>query len=643
MNIERALKNYLKATGPKVKEKDYLDSTASNVNAAVNVLFKLINDEIDDMSEQKALDRVVEVLKLMELSLANGDGINRKIVARKIYKLYEKMNRILAEGKNKFHNLNKIESEFNKVRRELDHLSELNEEKNSKQYDFMKFLITETKNVAYIEYTISKMPSLVNVKDKEEVPLFRNLLLSYLQSIASNHEENILYYWNLLTIIQSQKKFQISEIEKRKCLEEIYKCINKWSVTKKQQKNNQKKIELLDRVIQLLKGIDSPTKDISEMAEKYNIHVFFNEDLLNQAKLVRTPKEGELTDRVIIDDYTISMDCYGAIEIDDALSCTKLPNGNYLLKVHIASVLSYFPYESDIVQEALYRTQSIYLPHRYQSREDDFNKTIPIFPYDFAADKGSLKEKEPRFTRSYFFEIDEDGNVVSEKFVKSITTNQKQLTYDEANIMLESGCNDEKLQQTLCNLQEVTRRLDKRFKGTDLYEEVKENSFDFSELRVKKVGSENIVYQAMLLTGTRVAEYFSKMNLPLLYRVHYVNEENNRKLQAMVNNLNETYGGGQFKNLYQLIEGIYPRGWYAMEGRHAGLDVDHYCHCTSVLRRGADIVVEHALEMCHDKEPTEEELEKLRNEIADRVVEINAKSSPIEYFLKEYQKKYHQR
>ena len=78
------------------------------------------------------------------------------------------MSRIIEEGKNKFQNIKKIESEFNKVRRELDRLSELNEEKNSKQYDFMEFLINETKNLTYLEYTLSKMPSLVNVKDKEE-------------------------------------------------------------------------------------------------------------------------------------------------------------------------------------------------------------------------------------------------------------------------------------------------------------------------------------------------------------------------------------------------------------------------------------------------------------------------------------------
>ena len=92
-----------------------------------------------------------------------------------------------------------------------------------------------------------------------------------------------------------------------------------------------------------------------------------------------------------------------------------------------------------------------------------------------------------------------------------------------------------------------------------------------------------------------------------------------------------------------MIEGIYPRGWYAMEGRHSGLNLDHYCHCTSLLRRAADIVVEHALEVCYDQDPTEEDLQKLREEIADKVVEINARQSPIDYFIQDYQKKYRRR
>ena len=186
----------------------------------------------------------------------------------------------------------------------------------------------------------------------------------------------------------------------------------------------------------------------------------------------------------------------------------------------------------------------------------------------------------------------------------------------------------------------MTTILDGKYKGNELYEKVKANTQDYSELRVKKVGSENIVYQAMLLTGNRVAEFFARNHYPCLYRVHEVNEDNQRKLQSMIDTLNETYGGEQFKNLYQLIEGIYPRGWYAMEGRHSGMDLDHYCHCTSVLRRAADIVVEHALEVCYDKDPTPEELIALENEIKAKQKVINQKDDSINWFVEEVHKSY---
>ena len=278
------------------------------------------------------------------------------------------------------------------------------------------------------------------------------------------------------------------------------------------------------------------------------------------------------------------------------------------------------------------------MPYKYQEEDGDFQRTIPIFPYDFSANKGSLREGQKRLTRSYLFEIDKEGNVVNERFIKSIIKNDKQLTYDEANHILQTGTENKKLAELINNLHDVTLLLDKKYKGNLLYEKVKESRDDYSELRVSKTGSENIVYQTMLLTGNRVAEYFSKRGLPLIYRVHETNEENNRKLQDMIDSLNETYSDQQFKNLYKLIEGLYPRGWYASEGRHSGLDLDHYCHCTSVLRRGADIVVEHALEVCYDKDPTSLEIDELREEIANKIVEINSKEGPIDYFVKDYKR-----
>ena len=640
MNIEKALRNYLNRKGPKIKYDDFCVYCENNADAAINVLFKLANEEIDTMTDSKTLDRVVEVLKYVELIIGNCDDANRKIVNRKIVKLTEKLTRIQIEEYKRFSNMNKIKSEFNKVKRELEVLLDLCEKKDTKQYNFMQYLIEESKNIEYLEYTIKKMPALVNVKDKDEVPLFRNLVKSYLESVIDYNEENVLYYGNLITLIMSQKSFTLSDIEKRKCLEEIYKCINKMSFNKKKQKKNASKLELLKKLTDIIKGNSEKYLDIEEIASKYNIEINFSDTLLEKVHLNKTASEGYMSGREEIDDYIISMDGDTAVEIDDALSCRKLPNGNYLLGVHIASVLGYFPYESDIIQNAITRNQSIYLPHRYQSKSDEFNRTIPIFPYEFCADKASLKEGEKRLARSYLFEIDKDGNIVNETFKKTIITNNKQLTYEDANKIITHGTKDEQLQNTINNLLEVTKILDKKYVSTELYDKIKENVSDTSELRVKRIGSENIVYQSMLLTGNRVAEYFNRNGFPLLYRVHYVNEENNRKLEAMIDNLNRTYKGNQFKNLYQLIEGIYPKGWYAEEGRHTGLDLDHYCHCTSVLRRAADIIVEHALEICYDKEPTKEELEQLKEEIATKVVEINAKQTPIEYFLKEYQKKH---
>ena len=167
MNIEKALRNYLNRKGPKIKYDDFCVYCENNSDAAINVLFKLANEEIDSMTNSKILDRVVEVLKYVELIIGNCDDANRKIINRKIIKLTEKLSRIQIEEYKKFNNMNKIRSEFNKVKRQLETLLDLCEKKDTRQYSFMQYLIEESKNIEYLEYTIKKMPALVNVKDSE--------------------------------------------------------------------------------------------------------------------------------------------------------------------------------------------------------------------------------------------------------------------------------------------------------------------------------------------------------------------------------------------------------------------------------------------------------------------------------------------
>lgn len=643
MNIEKALRNYIKGIGPKMKYEHFLAITKSNDgNKAADVLFSLINEQIDTMTDTKLLDRTVEVMKYIGLLLVNSETIDRKLVSRKLYKLGEKLSRIEREGKKKY-NMKHLQSEFKKVRRQINELDTMLEDKEPKRYELMQFLINETRNIDYIDCTVKNMPNIVNVQDKDKVSLFRNLINKYLENVEEYNEENIQYYNNMISYIMNQKNFSLSEKERKQCLLDINKYLNKLTYKKKAAKANAKKVVWVDRLVDLIKELNEQKKDITEIANKYNVQVYFDDEILEQAKLCKEPKEGQMKNREILDDFIITIDGADAIEIDDALSCKKLPNGNYLLGVHIASVLGYFEYTSNIVQEALTRTRAIYLPAKYQTKDNDFQRAIPIFPYSFSAEAGSLIENSPKLARTFYFEIDPQGNLVNERFIKSVIRNNKKMTYEDVNEIIQNGTQDEQLQETITNLNIVANLLDTKTHVSELYKNIKENTEDYSELRVKKMGSENIVYQAMLLTGTRVATFFNDHNYPCLYRVHKIDQENSGKLQAIIDNITENYGGKEFKNLYKLLEGIYPKGFYATEGKHDGLGKEHYCHCTSGLRRAADIVVEHALEVCYDKTPTEEELALLEQEVEKRAKEITKKQAPIEWFVDDYRRVYKKR
>ena len=642
-NIEKSLSNFVKGNGPKVSEEElctYANKNEDSADELIDILFNVIRSELDTVTGSESLWRVGELCKCISIVLHTNDNVDRKKVARRLNKLDERIDIIKLENKNKFQDKNNAYRELEDVREKLEEVSNDNKIKETKQYDFIKYLIDEEHDVTYLEYTFKKMPNLVNVKDKEEVSLFRNVTKKYLESIFDENDEDTLYYNNLLSLILSQKSFNLSSSEKRKTLDLIYSGIDRLSIKKKQAKKNKDKILWLDNLANVVKGEESENKT-EQLSNKYNISIHFDQDILEKAKLVRISPEDN--SRMRVDDYIITIDKENAVEIDDALSCRVLPNGNYLLGVHIASVLGYFPYNSDIVDQAITRTRSIYLPNRYRECEDDFNRTIPIFPYEFSAKTASLIEGSDKLTRSYFFEIDKDGNIVNQTFKKTILENNKKTSYSEIDKILESGSDDKKLEEVVFNLEKVTEILDKRYKGEMIYENIKASTDDYSDLRVKRAGSERIVYQAMLLTGNRVADFFAENGYPCLYRVHEVNAEDSKKLQAMIDNLTKTYGGESYQKLYQLIDGIYPKGWYDIEGSHMGLGLDHHCHCTSELRRGADIVVEHALEVCYDKNPTDRELIKLEEEILLRKNEINSKLDPIEWFVKDCKRAYQKR
>lgn len=645
-NIEQALTNYVKGKGPKASYAFLCSSASEQPKELINIHFKLINQEIESLRKSKSIDKILVLLENLNVLIANCDSLNRDLIRRGIQKLNEAIDRITIEDKRKLietvSNYGQLARKFQQVKASLDSVEELIEGSESKPYDFMKFLVDVIRDTEYIEYTLEKMPNLVNTCDKNQVSLFRHVIKKYIENIAACDEENLYYYSNIISLILSHENFLLSEQEKRNVLSEIYKGIDKISFTKKSYKKNKDKIEWLNNLSNVVNGLEDRQNDIYSIAAKYKVPIDFDEYIKIEAKMAKVPSKKE-NDRYYIDDYILSIDESEAVQIDDALSCKKLENGNYLLGVHIASVLSYFDYDTDIVQEALARVKAIYLDKKYRYNDDDFKKIVPTLPYSFSAGTASLLPGSPKYARSFYFEIDKEGNIVNEKFIKSVIKSNKKASYSEIDKILKHGTTSEPLQNTITALEELCESLDKVYKASHLYEKIKEYNKDTSDLRVKRTGSQKIVYLTMLLTGNRVAEYFAKEGYPCLYRVHEVNESNNKKLETMVENLTKTYGGDQYKKLYQLLSGIYPKGWYGMEGAHYGLGLDHYCHCTSSIRRSPDIVVEHALDVCYDNNPSNRDLATLESEIKKQVTRINSRLDPIEWFTKDYSRTYQKR
>ena len=642
-SIEKSLTSYLNGTVPKVSNEElikYSFESKEKVKDIIDILFRVINYNLDSYNGDKPLDKIRELLGAVTAIMLDNNDVDRKVIARKARSLDYRLDNLIESNKAKIKDKDKASDEIEKTRLVLNEVCDQIDEKEPTKYEMVE-LLASTDDVNLIHRVFNKQPSLVNAKDKEKVSFFENIVIKYVNSISVGNEKDAMYYSKLLSIIINHQNFNLSDKDKKSCLETINTLIDKMSYNKKKEKKNIEHIEFLRDLVNTIKGEEKSIK-IDELSRRYSISISFDPKIIEQVNNIKT-KTGTMTDRKIVDDYTITIDDEDAIEIDDALTCKILPNGNYLLGVHIASVLGYFPWNSDIVREAISRSRSIYLPKKYQNVNDDYNRIIPIFPYSFSAQIASLIPGDSKLARSYFFEIDIEGNIVKEEFKKSIVRSNKKATYAEVDDVLRNGSDNKEFERTVNCLKEVTNIISKRYITKEVYEIIKTVTDDFSDLPVKTIGAQNIINKAMLLTGDRVANFFFIHNYPCLYRVHESNEENERKIQSIIDDWKKSYGDEKQEQLFRLISGIYPRGKYGIEGAHSGLGLEHYCHCTSGLRRAPDIVVEHALEVCYDKVPTDEEILQLQHEISIIAKEINLKQITMDGFISDYKSGYYKK
>ncbi len=371
-------------------------------------------------------------------------------------------------------------------------------------------------------------------------------------------------------------------------------------------------------VIEILGHKNDPGIDILSIIHKHGLPQEFPKDVLEQAN--QTPDTIDPKDlenrRDLRNEVIVTIDGADAKDLDDAVTVTKLENGNYKLGVHIADVTHYVTEGSPIDKEASERGTSIYLVDR----------VIPMIPHRLSNGICSLNPKVDRLTLSCEMEVDQNGTVVKHDIFQSVIKTTERMTYADVNSILVDK--DEELRkryeplvpmfEDMESLAAILR--EKRMKRGAIDFDFKEAKVLVDEegapydvvLRERSVG-ERLIEEFMLLANETVAEHFHWMNVPFIYRIHEdPNEEKLRRFLEFITNFGYIVRGSgnsiHPRALQEVIEAVQGKpeemvvstvmlrsmkqAKYDPESiGHFGLSTDFYTHFTSPIRRYPDLIV----------------------------------------------------
>jgi ribonuclease R len=182
------------------------------------------------------------------------------------------------------------------------------------------------------------------------------------------------------------------------------------------------------RVVEVLGMIGEPGVDIELVIRKFHIPHNFPPDVLAAADAIADEvTAAEIARRVDMREHNIvTIDGETAKDFDDAVEVQQLPNGNYLLGVHIADVSHYVTEGSALDEEAFERGTSVYFPGR----------AVPMLPERLSNGICSLNPRVDRLTFSVDIEIDRKGRFVDRKAYRSVIRTKERMTYTNVNAFL---------------------------------------------------------------------------------------------------------------------------------------------------------------------------------------------------------------
>ena len=411
--------------------------------------------------------------------------------------------------------------------------------------------------------------------------------------------------------------------------------------------------------------INDPDIDILSIIAEHDIDLEFSEAVEKQLRDIPSEvKKTDLEDRKDLrDEMIFTIDGDDTKDIDDAISVKKLNNGNYELGVHIADVTHYIPGNSPLDMEARKRGTSTYLVDR----------VIPMYPHQLSNGICSLNPNVDRLTISCVMEIDPNGKLVNYDIFPSVIHSRIQMTYNKVNQILEDNIipsGYEEFVKPLKLMNELAHIIRE--------ERNKRGAIDFDVPEAKIIADtegvpidvilrnrgegEKLIEEFMVRANETVASHFYYMDLPSLYRIHGMPDEdrlvkflkilsnlgisintdikkmNSKVVQKIIEELRKY---PEFRILCQKLLSCMDKAIYSPENiGHFALAIKIYTHFTSPIRRYPDTTVHRLLHQYFFSKDgiTEEKIENFKEilgEIAMHSSEMERNSEECEHDVEE--------
>lgn len=319
----------------------------------------------------------------------------------------------------------------------------------------------------------------------------------------------------------------------------------------------------------------------------------------------------DLRDKIII-----TIDGADSKDFDDAVSVDMLPNGNYLLGVHIADVTHYVEPDGFLDQEALKRGNSVYL----------IDQVVPMLPKRLSNGICSLNPDVDRLTLSVDMEVSPNGDVVNHDIYESVIHSTERMVYTDVSDIIENEDQAliEKYQHIypdIMRMAELAKILgNKRDARGSLNFDFDESSISLDENGIpvsvdiaERRTANKMIEEFMLLANQTVAEHFYWMEVPFIYRIHESPvpekmEELKTFLRTFGINLKGNVDSIHPKTLNDILEQVkgesyenvvstvmlrcMQKAFYGIDcDGHFGLALKYYCHFTSPIRRYPDLMI----------------------------------------------------